>query len=295
MTPKCKFCRERAIYLEQRLCPEHLAKFVERRVDKVFSKILGLENKKILMAISGGKDSIGLAHILSKKNLNLELLYIHLGIPVYSDSSQKAVEDFSKKHKLKLHIIRLGDSGFTVEDFHKNQLSFKTNTCSLCGSAKRYLFNKFANENDFDFIVTAHNLDDFSAFAVMGISSGDLSYISKISSISWPQKELKTVGRIRPYFYVPERASLLYTLSNNLQFFEGECEHSQGNKQPDIKTGVSQIEKITPGFRQHLVKFTKKSSVPLTSVPKNCKSCGYPSAIDVCRFCRIKEQLGNKI
>ncbi|MBR9681880.1 MAG: adenine nucleotide alpha hydrolase family protein [Candidatus Altiarchaeota archaeon] len=291
MSIKCRFCRKAVIYPEQRLCVDHLSKFIEKRVDKVLGKVLGLEEKKILVTVSGGKDSTGLAHIMALRDLNMELLYLNLGIPTYSDASQKVVEDFAKARKLKLNIITLNDYGFTVKDFHEKQEEFRSNTCSLCGSAKRYLFNKFAFENGFDFIVTAHNLDDFASFAVMGISSGDLRYISKTASVSWPKKEQKTVGRIRPYFHVPEKASLIYSLSNNIPFFEGDCEYVGGNKQGDIKTRVAELERVAPGFRQHLVKFTRKSGTPETTAPKSCDSCGYPSAIDSCRFCRIKERL----
>ena len=295
MPVKCRFCRQKAIYPEQRLCAGHLAEFVEKRVDKALGKILGLEEKKILVAVSGGKDSMGLAHIMSARGLDMELLHINLGIPDYSGKSQEAVEKFAGGRKLKLNIIRLGDYGFTVKDFSERQKDFRSNTCSLCGSAKRYLFNKFAFENGFDFIATAHNLDDFAAFAVMSISSGDLRYISKVSAVSWPDRERRMAGRVRPYFYVPEKASILYTLSQGIPYFEGDCPYFSGNRQIEIKTQVAKLEKTAPGFRLHLVKFARKQGRPEASVPKECKSCGYPSAVDVCRFCRIREKLGGDV
>ncbi|HDR53560.1 MAG TPA: adenine nucleotide alpha hydrolase family protein [archaeon] len=300
MAKKCRFCKGPLVYPEERLCAVHLAKYVEKRVDKVLEKVMGLKEKKLLVAVSGGKDSMGLAHLLSRKGLNLELLHIDLGIPCSSAPALTVVKAFAEARKLKLNVITLADWGFTVENLNNCQSLFKSNTCSLCGSVKRYLFNRFAHEQGFDFVVTAHNQDDIAAFAVMGISAGDLRYTSKLEPISWPESERKTVGRIRPYFYVPEKVSLLYTLTQELPYHDGKCPYLTGNKQGDIKSALLQMETTSPGFRQHLVKFVRKVPVSDSHLqvssgqPNSCRVCGYPTAIDICRFCRICEGLSNQ-
>ena len=52
------------------------------------------------------EDSMGLAHLLSTKDINLEFLYINLGIPESSDAAQKVVEKFTTERTLKLNIIK---------------------------------------------------------------------------------------------------------------------------------------------------------------------------------------------
>lgn len=295
MGQKCQFCGGKVVYPEQRLCDKHLARYVEKRVDKVLGKILGREEKRFLVAVSGGKDSMGLAHAMAKTDLQMELLHLDLGVPEVSAPVRQVVEGFARDRELKLHTVSLADHGFTLPDLHDHRRDFRSTTCSLCGSVKRYLFNSFAHEHGFDFVATAHNLDDMAAFAVMGLSCGDLQYASRMDYVSWPEPEHRMVGRIRPYFYVPEKASLVYALTQGVPFSEAACPYVTGNKQVAIKGAVAGVEGVAPGFKLHLTKLVKGHKEPSQTSPNQCQLCGYPTAVEVCRFCRIKQKLTDQV
>ena len=51
------------------------------------------KNSKILVAVSGGKDSMSLLDVLKNLGYNVTALYINLGIKGYSNNAKKVVED----------------------------------------------------------------------------------------------------------------------------------------------------------------------------------------------------------
>ena len=88
--PRCKKCNKPAIYRVRYarlwLCPKHFVEFFERRVKKTiddYKLIRGV--KRVLVAVSGGKDSVAALYVLNKfkEIYGYELLgvTIDLGIP----------------------------------------------------------------------------------------------------------------------------------------------------------------------------------------------------------------------
>jgi len=86
---RCTFCEKEAVlrlrHANLRLCPEHLVARVEKEAEKAIREFhMFTPEEKILVAVSGGKDSLGLWQILTKLGYQADGLYIHLGIEGYS-------------------------------------------------------------------------------------------------------------------------------------------------------------------------------------------------------------------
>ena len=72
---------------------------------------------RLLIAISGGKDSLALWHALTRLGYQADGMYIRLGIADYSRRSQAKSEAFAAAHGLTLHQVDLEEAqGFTVPD-----------------------------------------------------------------------------------------------------------------------------------------------------------------------------------
>src|SRR5215472_4788561 len=120
---------------------------------------------RILVAVSGGKDSLALWDILLKLGYQADALYVNLGIGTYSEESFRKVRNFadavaaSHGAKLLTHTVEK-EEGAGIKELA--QLTHRP-TCSTCGTIKRYQFNRAAVENDYDVMATGHNLDDEAA------------------------------------------------------------------------------------------------------------------------------------
>ncbi|MDK2850050.1 MAG: tRNA-5-methyluridine54 2-sulfurtransferase [Candidatus Woesearchaeota archaeon] len=285
---KCKFCRNKAVYAEERLCKEHFNKYFEKRIRKYFDS-LRLKNLKLLIAVSGGKDSSAIAYSLNQikddYNLTLELLYLDLGIKDYSQSCKKTAMLLSETLGLKLNIIDV------PKEYHKSIDDFDENySCSACGTFKRYLINKFAFENNFDYVVTGHNLDDELFFVMNNLLNRNTEYLLRSGKLTETKKQLKLVGRLKPLYYLTEKESLIFCIVNKIPFTNIECPHGNNSTQLRMKKKLneffdSRAKKIN--FIKSINSIKKEYLEQNKELMNFCEECGYPTNDKVCRFCRL--------
>ena len=285
---KCKFCANKAIYDEERLCKEHFNKYFEKRVKKYFDS-LRLKNLKLLIAVSGGKDSSAVAYSLNNikdnYNLSLELLYLDLGIKKYSESCKQTAIKLSDSLGLKLNILDL------PKLYHKSIDDFdKSYACSACGTFKRYLINKFAFENNFDYVITGHNLDDELFFVMNNLLNRNTEYLLRSGKMTETKRELKLVGRFKPLYYLTEKESLILCIANNIPFTNIECPHGFNSTQLRMKKELNHFfdkrsKKIN--FIKSINNIKKEYKEQTSELMNFCEECGYPTNSKVCRFCRL--------
>ncbi|QOD60229.1 tRNA lysidine(34) synthetase TilS [Polaribacter haliotis] len=112
-----------------------------------------LKEQKILIAISGGVDSVVLTHLLKKLNFDISLAHCNFNLrEKESDLDENFVNNLSKK----LDIDCFTTSFQTKEISKENKESTQITARNL-----RYeLFQKLIEENSFDVVLTAHHSDD---------------------------------------------------------------------------------------------------------------------------------------
>lgn len=101
---KCKKCGSKAhIYLPQHrlaLCQEHYIEWFDSRVEKTIKEFKMLsKSDMILVAVSGGKDSLSLWKALVNLGYEADGFYINLGIGEYSEKSHTLAQEFAKKNR----------------------------------------------------------------------------------------------------------------------------------------------------------------------------------------------------
>ncbi len=310
---RCSKCSKKAVvrlrYARLNLCREHFIEFVENRFiklsmkNKLFEKI-----NKALIAVSGGKDSIALLHLMYKasKHLGFKIHGLTIDLGIGRDYSRKSVEASVKNFetlKIPYTIFKLKHAyGFTIDDVARygRNVGIRRPVCSVCGTIKRYIMNKVALDVNADIIVTGHNLDDMVQYILSSVYSGRIEDIVKLSFRTPTRNGL--IGRAKPLAYFSEKETLMYVLLKNLPFNYDICPHYKPRSfHEKIKRISNELEEIVPGSKITLVRsFLEKIQPALeakysfsTEKLRECKLCGMPSASEICSFCKIRSAMEN--
>ncbi|MEG9194938.1 MAG: ATP-binding protein [Candidatus Methanoglobus sp.] len=278
---RCRKCGKKAVVSLRAyrisLCGDCYVDFYRRLVERSIKKyrILG-KDERILLAVSGGKDSSAMVSVLKELGFEFEILHIDLGIGEYSKDSRRKVENLSEMLSVNLNIVELEDYGFTIPQV-------RGRVCSACGTAKRYIMNRFARERGFDVVATGHTAEDLASFYLKNIAGGQQVFAEKLIPRIEPF-DAKVVAKARPLFEISERENMLYALIKGLPFKSGECPYAP---RPEWKEIVYDIELKKPGFTRNFVRgLVGKAENPLET--RYCSVCGEISSGEVCSFCKIR-------
>lgn len=306
---KCKKCENKAIikipYANLTLCKEHFIEWFENRFEKIVEKYkIFEESKKIAVAVSGGKDSTTLLHLMKKYSdkYGLELIGINvdLGIDMGKSYSSKSTEFAVKNFEtlgVKYRVVKIREKyGFTIDEA---KVKVKRPVCSTCGLVKRYTLTEVAEEEGADTLITGHNLNDMAQFIMSGYFSGDVNNLARLDIVSHAEKGYK-VKKAKPLFLMYEKEILTYAIVKGIPFLYDSCPYTfrvGGVTQDTIRRKLEELEESIPGYMLMLVEnFIEKIQPALKEKyvredeVGHCKICGRPTSKgrDICSFCAIR-------
>ena len=179
---KCRVCREPAIIDVRRhnanFCAEHFLKLCRDQVAKAIDEFDMIQpGERVLVAVSGGKDSLAVWDILLDLGYEADGLYLGLGIGDYSDESGDCARAFAARARPHLIEVDLpADYGY---DIPTGARAAKRVPCSACGLSKRHLFDQAALDGGYDVVVTGHNLDDEAAVLFGNVLHWQTDYLGR--------------------------------------------------------------------------------------------------------------------
>ncbi|MFW5730438.1 MAG: ATP-binding protein [Desulfonatronovibrionaceae bacterium] len=294
---KCTRCRQRACIAlpahNAGFCESCFELYFERQVSKaVKSKNMFSHEDRILVALSGGKDSLALALQLKRLGYDIQGLHMDLAIPDSSASARQFVEQFCKTYDIQVHILETALLGLPIPEVRQK---IRRPVCSVCGKIKRYYFNKFAMDNNFDVLATGHNLDDEAARLVSNILRWDAAYLGDQGPVL--PAENGFVRKVKPLYRLSEFETAGYCFLSGIEYSSVPCPYSKGASFTFYKTLLDELEDKQPGRkldfyegflqrgRQGFALLDREKGSPVSP----CLICGYPTSEDVCGVCRIRE------
>lgn len=298
---KCRVCRGSAVIDLKRhnanFCGEHFVRFCHQQVEKAVGEFdMFKPEERLLVAVSGGKDSLAVWHILHGLGYQVDGLYIGLGIEDYSDVSLNYAKAFADEHALHLTVVDLVDDyGYDVPNGSK---AAKRAPCSACGMSKRHIFDRVALEGGYDALITGHNLDDEAAVLFGNVLHWQTDYLARQHPVLPERNGLPR--KVKPLVRLDEREMAAYCVISGIDYMLDECPMSAGNKHLRYKDALNTIETTSPGTKQAFFhKFLHQGAPFFADAAEEqrqelgaCARCGAPTTNDVCAFCNLVDRAG---
>jgi uncharacterized protein (TIGR00269 family) len=300
----CTKCKTKAVIDLPRhnaaFCPPCFNTYVHDQVAYAIKheRMFGRDDR-ILVAVSGGKDSLALWDILLKLGYRADALYVDLGIPGYSTVSKQKVRRFAdavaaaRGAKLLIHTVQEAE-GAGIKEL--SQLAHRP-TCSVCGTIKRYHFNRTAVEQDYDVMATGHNLDDEAARLLGNVLHWQEDYLDK-QSPSLPASLEGFAKKVKPLYRIAEREAAAYAVLNRIDYIVEECPMAKGSSMLLYKEALNRLETASPGtkHRFYLGFLERPALSPVegqSMADKDrtalhpCATCGQPTTGEICSYCKM--------
>ena len=298
---KCRRCRAPAVIELRRhnagFCRDcflhHCREQVRRTIDDFRMLAPG---ERVLVAVSGGKDSLALWDILLDLGVEADGLYVGLGIGGYSDRSGEAARAYAERRGAKLVEIDLpADWGFDVPGA---AAATRRVPCSACGLSKRHLFNRSALDGGYQVVATGHNLDDEAAVLFGNVLRWATEYLGRQLPVL--PASAGFVRKVKPLVRLAERETAAYCVLQGIDYIVEECPNAVGNKHLGYKDALNAVEEQSPGTKAAFYfGFLDKASALFVPEARSeqarlaaCASCGSPTTGEVCAFCHLVAKVG---
>jgi uncharacterized protein (TIGR00269 family) len=301
---KCSTCGETAVinmrHHKLRLCGPHYLEWFPGQVQRAIEQFaMFTRDERVLVAVSGGKDSLALWDVLLRLGYQADGVYINLGIvgdTPYSARSLEHVQAFAALWPgARYQVVDVAaEYGLSVpEAARRHRRAGKM--CSLCGLIKRHIMNRMAYEGGYAAIATGHNLDDEIATLFQNTLHWEGGYLARQSPVL-PATHPKLARKVKPLAKMYERESAAYALVRGIDYIYDECPYAEGAKSIFYKELFNQIENRSPGAKaQYYQQFLKAKAEGRIAFPQaeemvlgECQKCGQPtSAGELCAFCRL--------
>ena len=234
---------------------------IARFKDYILNNILFSDNNRLILALSGGVDSVSLFHLLRLSEFKFEVAHVNYGLRGEdSDKDERFVEALCKEYKIEYHLKKI------------QPIYWKSESFNIQNEARniRYIFFDKLIKNESDKILTAHNQDDNLETVLMNFTRGTgISGMTGISSING--------NIIRPILFLSRKELEAFLIKNNFTWREDESNASHKYKRnrfrhiiiPELKKEnpalmlafdryIANIKPVNDYFLKGLEKYKKK-------------------------------------
>ena len=323
--PSCSRCtKNRAVmtrYSGEHVCKACFLKEVEDKVRKTMAHHKMLDaNDKLVLALSGGKDSTVLARTISKIHGNLlhqqamnghppVAITIDEGIVNYRAESiaiarttcadlgiDHVVFSFKDEFGMDLDemVAAMESDGF-LEKMDKKQPvgqlknAFKIigKPCSICGVLRRRVLNDLAAGLHATKLATGHNLNDEAETFLINLFKGDINRMGRAGTVLNDDESLPFVKKIKPLQNVLQQDIVLYLYYTGGDFQDSPCPYARDNVfRGEARSILARLEGNHAGTLFNIKKFMDVVYPVLAQSTDQkqftaCSKCGAPKSKDL--------------
>ena len=287
------------------MCKRCFTQSIEYKVRATITRYRMLNfDDHLAVAVSGGKDSLSLLHILAKlkryrPKTTLTAVTVDEGIVGYRNEALAAAADNCLQLEIPHHIVSFKDLyGFTLDEIVQKTRSkgqAKLTACAYCGVLRRKAINIGARQVNANKVATAHTLDDEAQTVLMNIFRGDITRLEKEKPVTSKVHPL-FVQKIKPFCEIPENESALYAYVKKIRFQDTPCPYAAEALRNDMRFMLNRMEAKHAGTKFTLLKAIDRLRPALEETVakeefRSCIECGEPSAANLCKTCEMLRQI----
>ena len=253
---------------------------VQDRFEKRFMRTLRgkVKGDKVVVALSGGKDSSTALYLTKKALKGKEIIAITIdeGIKGYREKTIEYAKKLAESIDVPLYLYSLKEEYGTTMDEIKEK-----NKCTYCGVLRRKLITQKAKELGCESVVIGHNLDDEAQVAMMNYIRGEYNRIARGDA------------RVKPLKYTPEEEVIQYAKLQGIEVYPKKCPYRVNAYRKQVGELLNKLEEKYPGTKLQIVKSNEKLAemIPITTKPKKCRKCGGMSSTGLCKACELLDRI----
>lgn len=253
--------------------------------------------ERVGVAVSGGKDSLSLLHVMSelapRNDWKLVAMSVDEGVQGYRDEAlahaKSAAETLGVEHLVLSYKELFGFSLDQALGWDGRDVS----SCSFCGVFRRRAIDEAASKAGVDVVATAHNLDDYVQTFLMNLLHGDVARIGWLDP-SYTDQTFP-VRRVKPFMEIYEEEIALFAFVTGIPFQSVSCPYMHEGLRSEVRDYLNELETKHPGMKNVLF----RSCLDIVSHynpgeekrSMSCSRCGKPSSSGLCNVCRLEEQV----
>ena len=296
--PKVIYKREQS---GQILCKDCFIESIEKKAIRTIKKEKLLDKgDKVLVALSGGKDSVTTLEILDsfrqRNIIDICAVTVDEGIANYRQDGVDIAIRHAERLGIEHKVVSLKEEyGISLDEIMQRENH--KGSCTYCGVFRRTIINKAAREMNATKIATGHNLDDEVQGIMMNYLEGNTDNLTKLGPKSESLAEEFTT-KIKPLREIPEREIGLYVVAKELEVHFDSCPYAMQSFRGEVSEVINQLAEKHPTIKYSTLRgYDKIKGVLKKEMQKEyahgrCKRCGEPSANELCKACSFLEELG---
>ncbi|AFL97680.1 tRNA lysidine(34) synthetase TilS [Ornithobacterium rhinotracheale] len=236
-------------------------------------------NKKILVATSGGADSMVLLHLLHSHDIKVAAAHMNFNLrPKDCDKDQALVKSFCKEYGIDFFTKSVDTKSFKKE----NKLSTQ-----MAARELRYAwFRKIIEKQHFDCLATAHHLDDNIETLIINLLRG--SGIEGVAGM-----EIFNNGIWRPLLKTTKKQILEYAIAHNIPWREDKSNAENDYLRNHLRNVVlPELEEKCPEYRfgfEKSINFLQQDEMIIDNHIQALKDKLFSPNTDNSIFIKIKE------
>lgn len=309
----CTVCRRREAFFSrpysgERLCKTCFARSIEGKTRATVSRYRMLEfDDRVAVAISGGKDSVSLLHVLAKLEWNypkasLVAVTVDEGIKGYRDEALRIATENCRKLGIEHCTVSFKALfGYTLDEIVKRlkrKGESSVTPCAFCGVLRRKALNLAARKVGANKIATGHTLDDETQTILLNIFHGDVLRLAREKPVT-DEVHPKLVRKIKPFCEIPEKETAMYAYLKKVRFQSTSCPYASEAFRNDVRRMLDCVEEGHTGVKFTIFRSIERIRPALEDAGKEeglmeCSECGEPTSEKICRTCQMLKQMRKK-